>query len=212
MGLIETMLKKGGLAPLPKPSMPVATATSATSATLGRGNKGSVATVATVATVAVASPTADPVQPWEQWQADHPNPGTVVLSTDQTSAIRVWLAYIGETDNATIRDVLATCAKHPDTLAHCLSERKAIPGKQDTVKLAVQEATKERAPILEHNGRLTSEEAGRVSQLAGEFYNHLFGVGQATGCCYGRINKYCTEGNRLRDTYYEAAKAAGRLT
>lgn len=74
------------------------------------------------------------------------------------------------------------------------------------------EAFEERAAILEYEGGLSRVEADRVAKLSGEFYQHLFGPGQATGCCHGRSDRYCPEGRRLRNAYYDAAKAAGRLT
>lgn len=206
MSLIETVLKKGGLAPLPKRSIPVATATLATSATLDHGNKG---TVATVATVAVANPTADPTQPWEQWQADHPNPGTVVLSTDQTSAIRAWLELIGETDPATIADVLSACERLPETRARCLREARTTEARQVIATRAALEAAEEHGALLSEDR--TRSEAERVAKLAELFYNHLFGPGMVTGCCWAPGGRYCTEGKKHLNVYYEAAKAAGRL-
>ena len=206
MSLIETVLKKGGLAPLPKRSIPVATATLATSATLDHGNKGSVASVASVA---VANPTADSTHRWEQWQAANPSPGNVSMTEDKTSDLRVWLELIGEHDKATIDDVLRTCERFPETRARCLREARTTEARQIIATRAALEAAEEHAALLSEDR--TRSEAERVAKLAELFYNHLFGPGMATGCCWASRDRYCSEGERLRDIYYEAAKAAGRL-
>jgi hypothetical protein len=72
-------------------------------------------------------------------------------------------------------------------------------------------AAMDREQDREQAAKIKRTEAERVAKLAEDFYNHLFGPGQATGCCYGRTNRYCNEGKRLRDTYYEAARHTGRL-
>lgn len=131
--------------------------------------------------------------------------------TDKTE-IRAWLAGIGETDSATIADVLAICERFPDTRQWCLREAESCPTREKRVARSVQEATEKRAVPTEQDGAASRTAAVEVSALALAFYNHLFGPGQATGCCYGRTNRYCPEGRRLRDTYYEAAKVAGKLT
>ena len=133
------------------------------------------------------------------------------LTTDETLDIRAWLAFIGETDPATIEDVLRTCERFPDTKAHCLREAATTQARQIIAARAALEAAEERAAILEHDAKMKRTKAEEVAKLAEAFYNHLFGPGQATGCCYGRTGRYCAEGKRLRDAYYEAAKEAGKL-
>lgn len=61
------------------------------------------------------------LESWEQWQAANPSPGNVTLTDAETLSIRAWLAFIGEHDKAVIADVLFTCERFPDTLAHCLN-------------------------------------------------------------------------------------------
>lgn len=51
---------------------------------------------------------------------------------------------------------------------------------------------------------LQSEKADRVAELAGKFYNHLFGVGKQTCCCYAPAGRYCPEGEQLRHAYRRA--------
>ncbi len=149
--------------------------------------------------------------PWEQWQADHPSPGTVPLTTDEALDIRAWLTFIGETDPATIADVLRTCERFPDTLAHCLNQARTTEARQVIAARAALDAAQERAAILEHDAGMKRTEAERVSKLAEAFYNHLFGPAQATNCCYAPRGRYCNEGKKLKDAYYDAAKTAGKM-
>ncbi|MDA8190412.1 MAG: hypothetical protein M0Z68_02790, partial [Gammaproteobacteria bacterium] len=111
------------------------------------------------------------------------------------------MAFIGETDHATIADVLSTCERFPDTKAHCLNEARTTKARQVIAARAALEAAEERAAILEHDAKVKRTKAEEVAHLAEAFYNHLFGQGQATGCCYGRTGRYCAEGKRLRDAY-----------
>ena len=154
---------------------------------------------------------AESLESWQEWQADHPSPGTMSLTTDEALDIRAWLDLIGETDPATIADVLRTCERFPDTLAHCLNQARTTEARQVIAARAALEAAAERAAILEHDAGLKRSEAERVAKLARSFYDHLFGPAVATHCCHAPRNRYCNEGKRLRDTYYDAAKAAGKL-
>ena len=70
---------------------------------------------------------------------------------------------------------------------------------------AAFEATEERAAILEYDGGLTRPDADAVSALAAAFYRHLFGPARETRCCNAPRTRYCAEGQRLRDAYFEAA-------
>lgn len=103
------------------------------------------------------------------------------------------------------------CERFPDTKAHCLNEARTTKARQVIAGRAALEAAEERAGILEHDAKMKRTKAEEVAHLAADFYNHLFGQGQATGCCYGRTGRYCIEGKRLRDAYYEAAKTADKL-
>ncbi len=152
-----------------------------------------------------------PAMGWEEWQAAHPSPGTVPLNKAEKAHILAWLEFIGERDPQTIADVLATCERFPDTKAHCLREARNAGARRIIAARAALEAAEERAAILEHDGELKRTEAERVAKLAEAFYNHLWGPGMATGCCYGRTGRYCAEGRKLKDAYYEAAKLAGKL-
>lgn len=144
------------------------------------------------------------LESWEQWQAAHPSPGTVPLTADETADIRAWLAFIGETDPLAVEDALSICGRFPDTKAHFLREARHTEARQ---VIAAREALAHAQ--VPRDESLPVDES--VTQLAEAFYNHLFGPGQATGCCCGRTNRYCIEGKRLRDTYYAAAKEAGKL-
>ena len=94
---------------------------------------------------------------------------------------------------------------------HGLNQAHTTEARQVIAARAALEAAQERAGILEHEGGLKRTEAERVAKLAEAFYNHLFGPAQATGCCYAPRNRYCAEGLKLRDVYYDAAKAAKKL-
>ena len=133
------------------------------------------------------------------------------LNKAERSHILAWLAFIGEKDPRTIADVLATCERYPDTRAHCLREARNAGARRIIAARVAKEASEERAGILEHEAGLARTEAERVSKLAEAFYNHLWGPGMASNCCHGRTGKYCAEGRKLRDAYYEAAKSAGKL-
>ena len=218
MSLIETMLKKGGLAPLPKqlsqPSQMVATLSGKENSSIGAGSS---PTVATVATVAVANPKTDltpirELESWQEWQAEHPSTGTVPLSDDETLSLRAWLDLIGEHDKTVIDDVLSTCERFPDTKAHCLTQAHTTEARQAIAARAALEAAQERAGILEHDAGIERTEAERVAKLAEAFYNHLFAQAHVTGCCWAPRNRYCAEGLKLRDTYYLAAREAGKMT
>lgn len=152
------------------------------------------------------------LESWEQWQAEHPSPGTTPLTADETLSLRAWLAFIGEHDKPTIADVLRTCERFPDTKAHCLNEARTTKARQVIAARAALEAAEERAAILEHDAKVKRTKAEEVAHLAEAFYNHLFGPGEATNCCYAPKGRYCAEGKRLRDAYYEAAKTAGGLS
>lgn len=149
---------------------------------------------------------------WEQWQIAHPSPGTVPLTEDEALSLRAWLDLIGEHDKATIADVLTACEKFPDSRAHFLNEAATTGARQEIASRAALEAAEERAAIMEHDGGMERSEVERVSKLAEAFYNHLFAHAEVTGCCWAPRNRYCKEGLRLRDAYYEAAKAAKALT
>ncbi len=130
------------------------------------------------------------------------------LTETETLDLRAWLAFIGETDKATIADVLRACERSPTTRAHWLREARFTEARQAIATRAALEAFEERAAILEYEGGLKRSEAERIAQLSAAFYNHLMA---RTGCCYAPHDRYCPEGKRLRDAYYTAAKAAGRL-
>ena len=134
-------------------------------------------------------------------------PLTRALTRTEALDLRAWLRLIGETNPATITDVLAVCERFPDTRAYCLNAARTT----DVRQLIAARAAMDREQDREQDAKIKRTEAERVAKLAEDFYNHLFGPGQATGCCYGRTNRYCDEGKRLRDTYYEAARHTGRL-
>ena len=69
---------------------------------------------------------------------------------------------------------------------------------------ATVEATLERAAILEYDAGLPRISADKVARLAGDFHQHIFGVGKHTGCCHPPVERYCAEGKRLRDVYFAA--------
>ena len=185
---LAALIRKGGLAQVAVAKSPgIATAIRAIPATHGGGSGG---IVATVATIAVANP----------------------LSPEHQAAIRAWLTTIGEHNPVLIAETLDQCRADVGARDYFLGRAAAIPSQEVAAQEAAYEATEERAAILEYDGGLTRSEADRVAQLAGAFYNHIMGPGAATGCCHAPVNRYCLEGKRLRGVYYEAAKAAGRLT
>ncbi len=185
----------------------------ATAATARNGAPVAAKPAPVLACTAETSATAqnDKLQAWEVWQAAHPSPGTVPLNKAERAHLLAWLELIGETDKATIADVLATCERYPDTRAHCLREARNAGARRIIAARVALEAAEERAAIMEHDGHLKRTEAERIAKLAEAFYNHLWGPGMATGCCYGRTGRYCHEGRKLKDAYYEAAKSAGKL-
>ena len=134
-------------------------------------------------------------------------PLTRALTRTEALDLRAWLRLIGETNPVTITDVLAVCERFPDTRAYCLNAARTTEVRQMVAARAAMDREQDR----EQDAKIKRTEAERVAKLAEDFYNHLFGPGQATGCCYGRTNRYCDEGKRLRDTYYEAARHTGRL-
>lgn len=70
----------------------------------------------------------------------------------------------------------------------------------------VKEAIDERKAILEYESDLDSFSAEKVAELAEAFYSHIFGEAKRTHCCYPRSERFCTEGQRLKDAYYLAVK------
>jgi len=86
-----------------RPHVELATAIPAIPATHGPESTG---TVATIATVAVAKP--------QQGKTESP------IISDQEAAILGWLAHIGEIDQATIDEVLASCRRDGDARASFL--------------------------------------------------------------------------------------------
>lgn len=98
---LSTLIRKGGLAQ-------VATATSATLATQEAKRTG---TVAPVATVAVAKP--------KLWAR--------AMTGEEETAIRTWLAHIGETDSELIDEVLAQCRADWETRAYFFRRSKERP-------------------------------------------------------------------------------------
>lgn len=79
------------------------------------------------------------------------------------------------------------------------------PGPSDTAAQLAREAAEERVAILEHDGRLSRAGAEAVAALAEAFYSHLMGPGKDTGCCHAPVGRYCPEGERLRQAYYDRA-------
>ncbi|MES9949349.1 MAG: hypothetical protein ABW118_10350 [Candidatus Thiodiazotropha sp.] len=70
----------------------------------------------------------------------------------------------------------------------------------------VREATEERRAILDYESGLDGPSAEEVAELAERFYSHLFSEGKRLNCCNGRSGRYCSEGQRLKDAYYEAER------
>ncbi|MFZ2207388.1 MAG: hypothetical protein WAV22_01825 [Porticoccaceae bacterium] len=62
------------------------------------------------------------------------------------------------------------------------------------------------APVPDHRTLIQIDAV--VAAAAHAFHNHLFGPGQATGCCAARHARYCSEGARLREAYRTAHRAA----
>lgn len=75
---------------------------------------------------------------------------------------------------------------------------------EEDLEGAIQEAAKERSAILEFDGGMHRAQAELVANLYRAFYGHLMGIGKATNCCYAPVSRYCPEGKRLRDLYYQA--------
>ncbi|MHB8391569.1 MAG: hypothetical protein ACYDBH_18645 [Acidobacteriaceae bacterium] len=132
-----------------------------------------------------------------------PVPPAPTLSQVDEQKIRQWLRDSGETACAIESDL--------EVFRRRLDSRQWILRIIEEQAESVREATEERAAILEFDGGLCRQEAERIAQLSRAFYDHLMGPGVALHCCHAPHNRYCAEGLKLRDTYYEAAKAAGRL-
>lgn len=64
--------------------------------------------------------------------------------------------------------------------------------------------------IRHHKPKLVNAlQAGKGTRiLAHTFYKHLFGEAKRTNCCYARVGRYCAEGRRLREAYYQVARLA----
>lgn len=62
------------------------------------------------------------------------------------------------------------------------------------------------APVPDHRTLIQTDAA--VAAAAHAFHCHLFGPGQATGCCAARHGRYCPEGARLREAYHTAHRQA----
>jgi hypothetical protein len=60
--------------------------------------------------------------------------------------------------------------------------------------------------FLEETQGETTNDAETVAALAEAFYQHLCGPGRATNCCFAPAGRYCPEGERLREAYYEAVQ------
>lgn len=73
----------------------------------------------------------------------------------------------------------------------------------------VKEAVEERKAILEYESGLDRASAKKVAELAEAFYSHIFGEAKRTHCCYPRSGRYCTEGQRLKDAYYQSVRNEG---
>lgn len=72
---------------------------------------------------------------------------------------------------------------------------------------AVDEATRERAAILEVDGGHTGQSAAEIAELAGAYYSHHWSCPACrTGTQAGaKLHRPCPEGARLWDAYCEAA-------
>ena len=98
---LSDLIRKGGLAR-------VATATTATVATQKTAN---AATVAPVATVAVANL----------------RPPTTVMTAEEETAIRMWLAHIDETDAGMIAGALDQCRADVEARTYFLRRADEVP-------------------------------------------------------------------------------------
>jgi len=67
----------------------------------------------------------------------------------------------------------------------------------------IDEATVERQAIVEQSTDAQTAEA--IARAAREFYAHIFGEAQRTGCCRAPLGAYCKTGARLKDEYEKAA-------
>lgn len=91
----------------------LATAIPAISATQPKGEAATIARIARIATVAVANPKEEKTAPPAKVSAGD----TVtafrwwLLATKEETAIRAWLAHIGETDPACIAEVIEQCQR-----------------------------------------------------------------------------------------------------
>lgn len=179
--------------------------------------EGNPATVATLATPAPDPPSTVATLPnapvletqrfmsLEDWRAV-PVPPAPPLTVEDEHLIRGWLQSLGEPLAAIEHDV-AVARRREDTRAWLLARARE---QSVDVAAAVREAVEQRTAVLEHEAELKPDQVKAVARLARDFYRHLFGPGVATGCCHGRTGRYCAEGKRLRDIYYEAAADAGK--
>jgi hypothetical protein len=99
---LAMLIKKGGLSSL----------ATATAATLATDKRETMATVAPVATVAVADPQEPPHD----------------LSVEEEASIHAWLAYIGETSQATIDEMVSQCRNNMQTRRYLLKRSEEVPG------------------------------------------------------------------------------------
>jgi hypothetical protein len=62
--------------------------------------------------------------------------------------------------------------------------------------------------FLEAKPRESANDAETVAAPAESFYQHLCDSARARHCCYAPAHRYCPEGERLREAYYQAVQAA----
>ncbi|MHB1529372.1 MAG: hypothetical protein ACYCXT_08115 [Acidiferrobacteraceae bacterium] len=160
----------------------------------------------------VIAPRALYANPTRDVHGDGETPLTTRVSLADFRAIPVLPAPpLSPADEATIRAWLQSSGETPASIASDLEVfRRRLDTRQWLLKIIEREAgparkTRNRSP----HGRPAED---RVTQLAAEFYDHLFGPGIATRCCGPSHDRYCDVGRELRDTYYTAAKAVGKLT
>ena len=114
------------------------------------------------------------------------------LTLSQAGTIKV------KGDQAAVTRWLPTISEHkPELLA-------LLAANEDENQEVILEAAEERAAILEYDGGLPGAQAIVIADLFKAFYGHLMGIGKKTNCCHAPVNRYCPEGKRLRDAYYEA--------
>ena len=71
-----------------------------------------------------------------------------------------------------------------------------------------EEIAAERQAMHEIDGGIDPITAEDLSRLDHQFHNHLFGPGIRDNCCAPRHGRYCDEGRRLKDQYYQACQLA----